>query len=146
MSKAVRAIIMTDTHILVMFRNKQGSKYATLVGGRINEGETPEEALVREVREETKLKITNYELVFIEEHAAPYNSQYIYLCEVESYNPVDLEEFSEEATLNRLGINMHKPMWVAKTGFKNLAFRTPALQSAIVEGLKKGFPAEPVDL
>lgn len=146
MSKAVRAIIMNDDYILVMFRNKQGSKYTTLVGGRINEGETPEEALVREIREETKLKITNYELVFIEEHDAPYNSQYIYLCDVESYGPVELEDMSEEATLNKLGFNTHKPMWVSKTGFKNLAFRTPALQQAILEGMKNGFPPEPVEL
>lgn len=137
---------MTDTHILVMFRNKQGSKYATLVGGRINEGEEPEQALKREVREETKLVVTEQELVFIEDHVQPYTDQYIYLCQVESYNQVDLEEFSEEAVMNKYGFNTHTPMWVGINGFKNLAFRTPGLQQAILKGLKDGFPSSPIHL
>lgn len=146
MSKAVRAIIKTDDHILVMFRNKQGSKYATLVGGRINEGEEPVDALIREVREETKLVVTHAELVFIEDHVKPYTDQFIYLCEVESYNPVSLEEFSEEAVMNKYGMNTHTPMWVGINGFKSLSFRTPALQAAILDGLKKGFPSSPIHL
>ncbi len=137
---------MTDSHILVMYRNKQGSKYFTLVGGGIDEGESPEEALVREVREETGLQVTSHELVYIEENAKPYADQFIYLCQVESYTKVALDELSEEAVLNKYGMNTHAPMWVNKTGFKNLAFRTPALQQAIVKAFKDGFPPQPVEL
>ena len=75
MSKAARAIVVQDGKILVMHRNKYGSEYFTLVGGRVNEGESLEQALVREVREETGLSVTGVRLVFIEEHPAPYNEQ-----------------------------------------------------------------------
>lgn len=112
----------------------------------MNEDEEPVAALKREVMEETKLVVTHAELVFIEEHAAPYNDQYIYLCEVESYDAVELHSLSEEAALNKYGMNTHAPMWVGINGFKNLSFRTPALQQAILNGLKKGFPSSPVQL
>jgi len=45
MSKAARAIVVQDGKILVMHRNKYGSEYFTLVGGRVNEGEPLEQAL-----------------------------------------------------------------------------------------------------
>ena len=143
MSKAVRAIVMTKDNLLVMYRDKQGSRYFTLVGGGVHDNETPEEALVREVQEETGLRVTRKELVYIEDHVKPFTSQMIYLCEVETYQAVGLEEYSEEAMLNKLGMNIHKPMWVSITGFKNLAFRTPALQNAIVKAMKSGFPSIP---
>lgn len=146
MSKAVRAIIIENGKALVMHRSKQGSEYFTLVGGRVDEGESLEEALSREVREETGLKVTSSQLVFYEKHPRPYNEQYIYLCQVESHSDVKIQEASEEAMLNRMGTNLHQPLWVEVSSFDRLPFRTPQLQQAIVRALRKGFPAEPIQL
>ena len=146
MRKATRAIIIEGDQLLVMHRNKYGEQYFTLVGGRINDGETFTDALVREVREETGLEIVKGRLVFFEEHPEPYNEQYIYLCEVAPHGDVTIQEYSEEALLNRLDANIHKPMWVGVKAFEHLAFRTPGLQKAILDGLKNGFPSEPVKL
>jgi ADP-ribose pyrophosphatase YjhB (NUDIX family) len=96
MSKAARAIIIEDNKILVMHRNKYGSEYYTLVGGRLEDGETLEQGLQREVKEETGLDVTSARLVYFEEHAAPYNEQYIYLCQVGPHEPVAVQESSEE--------------------------------------------------
>ena len=144
--KAARAIIIENGKVLVMYRNKQGSQYYTLVGGRTNDSETPEDALVREVREETGLEIIHARLVFVEYHQPPYNEQYIYLCEVAPHADVALQDESEEAFLNKMSVNIHKPQWVEKKGFASLAFRTPQLQEAIVKGMKKGFSSEAVRL
>jgi len=146
MAQAARAIIIEGNAMLTMFRNKNGSQYFTLVGGRVNDGETLEEALVREIQEETGLRVTAARLVYIEEHAAPYNEQYIYLCEVAPHGEVEIQSTSEEALMNRIGINTHAPMWVNTAGFAKLAFRTPQLQVAIGEALKKGFPSQPIKL
>lgn len=132
--------------ILVMHRNKQGSQYYTLVGGRVNENETLEQGLVREVKEETGLDVTRYNAVFWEEHPEPYNQQYIYLCEVAPHGEVALDIYSEERALNTAQTNLHQPMWVPVKSFKNLPFRTPQLQEAIIKAMKKGFPKEPVKL
>ena len=146
MGKASRAIIIENGKILVMFRNKEGSKYFTLVGGRLNEGETTEQALIREIKEETGLNITSSRLVYIEEHPEPYNEQFIYVCEVAPHSDVAIQDDAEEALMNRVSINVHVPAWSDISSFSNLPFRTPQLQQAIVLGLKKGFPKTPVKL
>lgn len=146
MSKAARAIIVENGKILVMQRNKHGSEYFTLVGGRVGASETLEQALEREVREETGLQVTNARLVFIEEHPAPYNEQYVFLCEVAAHTSIAIQEASEESLMNTIGINTHKPLWAETRAFARLQFRTPQLANAIIAGLKDGFPNTPVKL
>lgn len=144
MATAARAIIVEGDKILVMRREKQGSIYYTLVGGRVNEGEDIAAAVKREVREETGLEVVEAEYVFYEGHPEPYNEQYIFLCQVAPHDDVKLQEISEEALLNRFGTNIHEPLWAELRSFEKLPFRTPQLQKAIVEAVKRGFPAEPV--
>jgi len=146
MGKAARAIIIENNKILVMHRNNEGNEYFTLVGGRVNDGETTEQALKREVMEETGLQVTAADLVFIEEHPEPYNQQFTYLCNVAPHSEVAIQEASEEAVLNKLTINVHQPMMVDISSFKRLAFRTPQLQTAILDGLVNGFPPNPIKL
>ncbi len=146
MTKAARAIIIESNKILVMHRDKQGSKYYTLVGGRVNDGETVEQALVRELKEETGLVITEARHVFTELHQPPYNEQYIYLCQVAPHDNIAIQEASEEALMNRIGINNHQPLWVDTSAFNRIPFRTPQLQAAISEALRKGFPDQPITL
>lgn len=142
MSNAVRAIVIENGKLLVMHRNKYGSQYYTLVGGRINTGETPEQALVREVMEETGLTVTAARPVFFEEHPEPYNQQTIYLCEIAPHGETGIQDTSEEGVMNKYGMNTHQPFWVNAHAFGNLAFRTPQLQAAILKGLKRGFPKQ----
>jgi 8-oxo-dGTP diphosphatase len=146
MRKAARAIIFEGDKILVMHRNKYGSQYYTLAGGRINDHETYEQGLIREIREETGLTVTAARLVYIEEHVAPYNEQYIYLCEVTAHKPIAIQEESEEGNMNKYAMNTHQPQWVGVRAFANLPFRTPQLQEAILKAFKKGFPKEPLKL
>ncbi len=146
MNQASRAIIINNDKILVMFRNKHGSQYYTLVGGRVDKNETPEQALVREVKEETGLDVTSSKLVFFENHPEPYNKQYIFLCSVANTDNTAIQDASEEDLMNRLGANIHTPFWTDIKAFHNLSFRTPQLQQAILDGIKNGFPTQPITL
>jgi len=146
MNKAARAIIFSEEQVLVMHRNKYGSEYYTLVGGRVNEDESIEDALIREVREETGLTVVDFRLVFIEKHQPPYNEQYVYLCAVESHDGATLQTGSEEEVLNRYQLNLHKLAWVQKSAFARLSFRTPQLHAAINKALKNGFPDQPLEI
>ena len=146
MGKASRAIIVEGDKLLVMYRDKSGSQYATLVGGRVNEGESLDQALVREVKEETGLEVKSSRLVFIEEHKPPYNEQYIYLVELAPHDAAAIQATSEEGLINRIGINLHEPRWVEKDAFGRLSFRTPQLQQAIIDSLHSGFPEQPKKL
>jgi ADP-ribose pyrophosphatase YjhB (NUDIX family) len=147
MGKAARAIIFNGQKILVMHRDKSGSKYYTLVGGRVQDHESLEQGVIREVREETGMEVTNTKLVFIEEHAPPYDEQYIFLCEVANLpDSITVQLASEEGIMNQIGINNHQPIWAEAASFARLPFRTPQLQAAIVQSLRKGFPNNPVKL
>lgn len=146
MNKAVRAIIIHDDKLLVMRRNKQRGDYYTLIGGRVDTNETLEQALVREVKEETSLDVIAGSLVFTEEHPEPYNSQYIFLCEVAPFDAMKIHDASEEALLNKHGIDTHEPMWVSQEVFERLPFLTGPLQKAIISALKNGFPSQPLNI
>lgn len=146
MRKAVRAVIIEDNKILVMHRNKFGSQYYTLVGGRVNDDESLEQALVREVKEETGLTVTAARLLYVEKHPEPYNEQYIYLCNVAPHDSVAIQEGSEEGIMNSYDMNTHAPLWVGPGAFANLPFRTPQRHEALMKAFKKGFPKEPVEL
>ncbi|MFF1476340.1 NUDIX domain-containing protein [Streptomyces sp. NPDC058301] len=56
-SRAV-AIVRKDGAVLLIHRRKDGAEYYTLPGGGVEEGETPEQACVRELAEETGLSAT----------------------------------------------------------------------------------------
>jgi 8-oxo-dGTP diphosphatase len=146
MADAARAIIIENDKMLLMHRNKDGNEYFTLVGGRIHEQEAPEHGLAREVKEETGLDVTSCRLVYVEDHPAPYNRQYIFLCQVAPHSAIAIQETSEEALLNKISTNLHEPLWIAVSSFPKLSFLTMQLQAAIVTALKKGFPETPIKL
>lgn len=120
MSKVVRAIVLQNNKILLMRRNKQSGDYYTLVGGPVKDNESPEQAIVREVKEEASLDVTSVRLVFIEEHPAPYHEQLIFLCEIVPKDEIALQEFTEEAKLNKFDFNIHEPVWSELSSFSQL--------------------------
>lgn len=146
MKKAARAIVIDGNKILVMRRKKYGNEYYTLVGGRVDDDETLEQGLTREVKEETGLDVVKSRLVYIEEHAQVYSHQYIYLCEVAPFETAAIQDTSEEGAMNKLEANIHELAWVEKSSFERLPFRTPQLQAAVIQALKEGFPDEPQKL
>lgn len=66
MLRAVTAYIASPTHpglILAVSRKDNHAAFG-LPGGKIDPGETPEQAIIREVREETGLEFSNVRAVF----------------------------------------------------------------------------------
>ena len=145
MRKAVRAIIIKDNALLVMHRNKFGRQYCALIGGGIDFGETPEQALYREVQEESSIAIKNHRLVIVEDAGAMYGLQYIYLCEYVSGEPV-LSPESEEAKIHALGQNLYQPMWLPLTDLPQANLLPPELKQVLLERLPSNFPIEPIQL
>jgi len=55
--KSARVIILDQNKILLLHRFKKGEEYYSLPGGGIEQGETPEQAAMREAKEETNFDV-----------------------------------------------------------------------------------------
>ena len=64
MKEAVCALIYTENQKILGVSRKDDPTAFGLIGGKVDDGETPEEALIRETKEETGLDITKYEKIF----------------------------------------------------------------------------------
>lgn len=145
MRQAVRAIVINDDKLLVMHRNKFGEQYNTLPGGNVEIGETPEQALKREVYDETQYHITKLGLVFIEHCEHPYGDQLIYVCEYTGPAEPKLLPGCEEDQINKLGKNLYQPMWLSITELENSPFVTKELKIHLLKALSEDWPKTPIE-
>lgn len=145
MRRAVRAIVINDNKLLVMHRNKFGVEYDTLPGGNVETSESFEQALRRELHEETQVKVGELRLVAVEHAGNPYGDQYIFLCDYIGGEP-ELLEGSEESHINKIGNNTYEPMWVEVTDLPNRKFLSEKLKSEILCCHSSGWPELPVEI
>jgi len=61
----VTGILVEDNKILLVNQNVSSSRKWSLPGGRLDEGETIEESLVREMKEETGLKVECVKMLYL---------------------------------------------------------------------------------
>lgn len=140
-----RAIVIKDDSILVMDRDKFGHKFLAIPGGGVENGETEEQAAIREVKEECSVTIENPKLIIIEDAGNNYGLQYIYLCDYVSGVPI-LDPFSEEAQVASRGKNLYLPKWLPLSELKNSNLLPAELKELLVKFIETGFPQEPVNL
>ncbi len=142
MRKAARAIVIRNSQLLVMYRNKFGTQYVTLPGGNVEMGETPEQAAARETTEESTVTVTNPRLVFIDHAGDPYGDQYVYLFDYVSGEPI-LNPDSTEARIHAMGKNLYEPKWLPLDDLPAANFLSPELKAAILEAVKGEWPQQP---
>jgi ADP-ribose pyrophosphatase YjhB (NUDIX family) len=70
----VRAVIVRDGKLLVSRERRRGVEHVLLPGGRVQDGESITEALVREVAEETGLDVVPQRLLYVAEVVGSYGT------------------------------------------------------------------------
>lgn len=131
--------------MLVMHRNKFGQEYDILIGGGVEIGEEPEQTVLREVQEESGVRVSQPRLVFIERAPEPYGTQYIFLCNYIDGEP-RIDAASIEDKINRMGKNLYQPVWRKTREISTLQLRSPQVKQAMIYALENGFPDSPIDI
>lgn len=145
MRQAVRAIVINNGNLLVMHRNKFGEQYNTLPGGNVEIGETPEQALKREVYDETQYHISKLNLVYIEHCDHPYGDQLIYVCEYTGPPEPKLLPGCEEDEINKLGKNLYQPKWLPISDLEDAPFVTKELKEHLLKAVAEFWPKIPLE-
>jgi 8-oxo-dGTP diphosphatase len=131
-----RGLVIRDGQILLMERWRPGQYYFSIPGGGIEKDETPEQAAVREIAEETTLDIRVIRKVF--QMLDGDVIHHIFLCEYLSGEP-HLPENSEEFLLNATD-NRFKPGWFDIHQLDTLPFKYwKPLKQPLIDALADGF-------
>jgi 8-oxo-dGTP pyrophosphatase MutT (NUDIX family) len=97
--RAAIFILDNKDNVLLFHRIKPGEEYYAVPGGGVDPGETPEQAAVRELKEETGLNVTLGEK--IGEFDADDNHQYFYIARSWSGTPtLGGEELEKQSPTN----------------------------------------------
>ena len=116
-------------------RNK-GEEYWVFPGGSLEEGESNNEGLLRELEEETTIKIKMQKLLYTHDYTT--SEQHYYLCEYISGTP----KLGESIELERTKADPNKiyePMWVETSKLPELLLYPLEIRDWLLEDLKVGF-------
>lgn len=111
-----RAVIVERGRALLFFRQRQDNKrkvlrYYSIPGGELDKGESPEEAVHRELREELGVEIELCAPVPLMHGVGSQHEHYIYWAKIVKGTP-ELQQNSEEFLRQSEQLNSYEPRWV----------------------------------
>lgn len=137
MQKRVRAIIIKDNKVLTIKRTKPDIVYWVMPGGGVDKGETKEEALIREAKEELGVDVLVKNLFLEMDSGKPETigqREYFYLCEIKSgkLGSGDGPEFYK----NSLYKGRYDIKWINICNIKNIDLRPTRIKDLIYNRYK----------
>lgn len=138
-SKPPRAasIVLHNNNILLMWRRNKGAEYYVFPGGGVEKNESIEEAVVREVKEETSINVHINKLLY-HHHYVNDSDQYYYLCSYISGEPV-LGDYNEKKEMTQSTDNIYQPMWVNTANLSDLIVYPLEIRDWLIEDFKNNF-------
>ncbi len=139
-STRVAGIIIKDKKLLVIHRIKNGKEYYVFPGGGVEKDETNEEALLREIKEETSVKVDIDRLIYIHDYET--SQQFYYLCNYITGRP-KLASGSVERQRMSNQKNFYQPVWMDTDRLSEMLLYPLEIRDWLIKDLKNGFPIEP---
>lgn len=134
-------IVIRDGNVLVMHRRNRGKEYYTFPGGGIDEEETPEEALVRELLEECSISVTPTKLLYTitwEDETF----EVFYLSSFVSGDTGLSEGCVEKEVMLKNPEQSYEPLWMSLEEVQKILLYPLEIKDWFIEGLKSGFVGE----
>lgn len=142
------AIIIQNNSVALIERRRAGRHYFLFPGGKVDDGETREEAVIREVREELGLEVTIGPLVAevtFEDTDADRRQQFYFLASIcgGSFGTGDgLEMTGQEPPEN----GTYAPIWLPLTTLPCCDVRPRAIAEMAAQSLTHEWPTAPIAL
>lgn len=134
--RKARGICIKDGNLLVIKRlnleRELEQEYFVLPGGKVEDDESIEDAVVREVDEETSMHITLGELFKSFTEETDEYDEYFYLCKCGPGDP-KLRADSEEAEEMKEGMQFYTPMWLPLSELKNVILYPEEIREMLIE-------------
>lgn len=121
-----------------VIRNKDYQEYYTFPGGHLEEGETLEEGVIREIKEEFGINVKVEKKLYELENSRVNMKEYFFLCEYVDgeFGTGDGEEFSNNPEYKDLG--EYIPEIVKRENISNLIVLPLEIKEKFVQDLQKG--------
>jgi len=137
-----RGIVFRDGKLVAIKRNKKGQEYYVFPGGHVDEGETPRDAAVRELKEETNITCTAVRPLYKNMYYSKNNLRgsgmnAFYLCAYKSgeVSKTDAEEYTDEAYRDIRGT--YEPVLLDVADLKKIDLRPHQVRDQLVKDIKK---------
>ncbi len=140
MQKPTRAVgIVIKNNDILLIHRKNEKEYYVFPGGGVEENETIEQAVIRELWEETSINVEIKKLLYIHHILDDKNDsdQYFYLCEYLSGIP-KLGDFNELKNM-KSGNNFYEPLWFPIQKLSKILLYPLEIRDWLIEDFKNGF-------
>lgn len=135
------AIVLDHDKLLVIHR-KNSRDYYTFPGGGVENGETNEQAAVREIKEETSIDCEVGPLAY-ELHYDNGDTHYYFWAKYIAGEPAIMPG-TNEFEANALGFNTYTPEWVPVSELAHTTVFPLEVRDKLIQDMQNGFSSDPV--
>jgi len=138
--KRIRAVAITvnDGKVLLIHRISHGKEYYVFPGGGVEKGESIEQAVMREIQEETSLNVKIEKLLYHHIYEDINNEQFFYLCRYISGEP-KLGDGNEAQDMAKSDVNSYNPIWYEIKDLSQLLLYPLEIRDWFIEDAKINF-------
>lgn len=142
MNLPIRAVgvVIKDGKVLLIKRENEGKRYYVFPGGGVEEGEKVEDAVKREVWEETSIQASVEKLLYRHFYSAVFkrhSEQHFYLCKYLRGEP-KLGNFNEKEDMEKHN-DYFEPLWVDLDKLPELLVYPLEIRDWLIEDVKNNF-------